>query len=138
MKRYNELMDRLPFSFSFVNCLFFRYQLEFLKNKFCITNVLCHLLFSSRSPSSISQFRLCSRLFVKNVNDFVSSVKYHFSHIFVNKFSNKEIESVFAQERKTTFKLDVLFSSENHSELVDSIQNRCMIFFFLLKICLYV
>ena len=25
MKRYDELMDRLSFSFSFVNCLFFRY-----------------------------------------------------------------------------------------------------------------
>ena len=67
------------------------------------------------------------------MNDFVSSVKYYFSHIFANKFSNKEIESVFAQERKTTFKLDVLFSSENHYELLDSIQNRCMIFFVVVK-----
>lgn len=50
--------------------------------------------------------------------------KYHFSHIFANRFNNKEIESLFAQERKTTFKLDVLYSFEKHYELVD-----CMIFF---------
>ena len=100
MKRYDGLMDRLLFIFSFVNCLFFRYWLEFLKNEFSMTNVLCHLLFCSRSPSTFNQCRFCSRFFVKNANYFVSSVKYHFSHIFANRFSNKEIESLFVQERK--------------------------------------
>ena len=100
MKRYDGLMDRLLFIFSFVNCLFFRYWLEFLKNEFSMTNVLCHLLFCSRSPSTFNQCRLCSRFFFKNANYFVLSVKYHFSHIFANRFSNKEIESLFVQERK--------------------------------------
>ena len=101
-------------------------DLETLRNEFCITNVLCQLLFCSRSPVSSSQCRICSRLFVKNANDFVSSIKYHFSQIFVNKFSNKETESLFAQERKMTFKFDILYSSEKHDELGDSEHNRCM------------
>ena len=94
-----------------------------MKNGFCITNVLFHLLFCSSSPNTISQCRLCSRLFVKNANDFVSSFKYHFSQIFGNRFSFKEVESFFVQERKT-FKLDNLFSSEKYDELVN-----CMSFF---------
>ena len=99
MKRYDGLMDRLLFIFSFVNCLFFRYWLEFLKNECSTTNVLCHLLFCSRSPSTFNQCRLCSRFFFKNANYFVSSVKYHFSHIFANRFSNKETDIICAREK---------------------------------------
>ena len=46
MERYNELVDRLTFSFIFIDCLCFKYRLETLKNEFCITNVLCHLFCS--------------------------------------------------------------------------------------------
>ena len=50
---------------------------------------------------------------------FVSSVKYHFPHIFVtNVFnSNKDIEYLFAKQRKRIFKLDILYSSEKHYKL---------------------
>ena len=46
MERYNELIERLTFSFIFNDCLYFKYRLETLKNEFCITNVLCHLFCS--------------------------------------------------------------------------------------------
>ena len=128
MEKYNELIDRLTFSFTFIDCLYFKYRLETLKNEFCITNALRHLLFCTTSPVSSSQCRICSLLFVKNSNDFVSSIKIHFSHIFVNKFNNKEIESLFPQERIISFKFDVLYLSENHYELVDSEHNCCMNF----------
>ena len=49
MERYNELIDKLTFNFSFIDCLYFKSRLENLKNEFCITNVLCHLLFCNRS-----------------------------------------------------------------------------------------
>ena len=118
-QRYNELIDRLTFSFSFIDCLYFIHRLEILKNKFCITNALCHFLFSSRCPVSVGQCRVCSRLFVKDADVFVSSVKYHFPHIFVtNVFnSNKDIEYLFAKQRKRIFKLDILYSSEKHYKL---------------------
>lgn len=45
MKRYNELMDRISFSFSFVNCLFFRYWLEFLNMSFAL-QMSCVIYFS--------------------------------------------------------------------------------------------
>ena len=87
--------------------------------------VLCHLLFCCRSHSSEGQCRLCSCLFVENANDFVSSIKYHFSLIFSNNtIFNDEIELLFVQSRKTRFNLDVLYSSKPHFELVDSKQNR--------------
>ena len=45
MKRYDELMDRHSFSFSFVNCLFFRYWLEFLNMSFAL-QIPCVIYFS--------------------------------------------------------------------------------------------
>ena len=118
-QRYNELIDRLTFSFSFIDCLYFTYRLEILRNKFCITNVLCYFLFCSRSPVSVGQCRVCSRLFVKDADAFVSSFKYHFPHIFVPHVfnSNKDVEYLFAKQRKRTFKLDILSSSEKHYKL---------------------
>ena len=104
-QRYNELIDRLTFSFSFIDCLYFKYRLAILKNEFCITNVLCHFLFCSRSAVSVGQCRVCSRLFVKGADAFVSSIKYHFSHIVAtNVFnSNKGIKNLFAKQRKSIF-----------------------------------
>ena len=89
--------------------------------------VIC--FFCCRSPNSESQCSLCSRLFVENENDFVSTIKYDFSLIFSNnKIFSEEIELLFVQSRKTRFNLDVLYSSETHYKLVDSKQNRCMNF----------
>ena len=45
MERYIKLIDKLTFSFIFIDCLYFKYRLENLKNEFCFTNILCHLLF---------------------------------------------------------------------------------------------
>ena len=68
-------------------------------------------------------------MFIENANDFVSSIKYHFSLIFSNnKIFSNEIELLFVQSRKTRFNLDVLDSPETHFKLVDSKQNRCMNF----------
>ena len=44
MERYNKLIDKVTFSFSFIDYLYFKYRLENLKNEFCMTNILCHLL----------------------------------------------------------------------------------------------
>ena len=91
----------------------FKYRLQSFKNEFCITNVLCHLLFCSRSPNSKSQCRLCSQLFVENASDFVSSIKYHFSLIFMsNEIFSKETELLFTQSRIMRFNLDALYSSQ--------------------------
>ena len=91
------------------------------------------LLFCNRSPVSSSCCRFCLHLFVKNADDFVSSVKYHFSHILVNKFNSEETESLFTQGRKMSFKLDLLYSSKTHFELVNSTHNRCMNFYIVKK-----
>ena len=54
------------------------------------------------------QCRLCSRLYVKNENDFVSSIKYHFTLIFTNnKILGKEVELLFVNSRRMRFSLDV-------------------------------
>ena len=104
----------------------FKLSFQSLKNEFCITNVLCHLLFCSRSPSSRSQCRQCSPLFIEKADDFVSSIKYHFSLIFKNNVFCKQIESLFVQSRKLRFNSDVLYLSESHFRLVNSKQNCCM------------
>ena len=39
MERYNKLIDKLVFSFSFIDCLYFKCRLENLKNEFFITNI---------------------------------------------------------------------------------------------------
>ena len=114
------MMDRPSLSFSFINCLFFRYRLKSLKNEFSITNVLCHFLCYSRSHNSTSYCKECSRLFVENADDFVSSIKYHFSLVFtIDKSFNKEIELLFVQSFCLCLKTVIL---------IDSKQNRCMNF----------
>ena len=133
MERYNDLIDKLTFNFSLTDCLYFKYRLVTLKNESCLTNVICHLLFCNRSPAKSNCWRLCLRWYVKNGDDFVSSVEYHFSLIFVNKFNNKDFELVFTQERRMSFKLDLLYSSKTHFGLVDSAQNRCMNFLIVKK-----
>ena len=61
IKRFDELIERPDFYFNFTNCFFLDYCLQSLKNEFCITNVLGHLLFSNRFPNyNESQCRLCS------------------------------------------------------------------------------
>ena len=64
-----------------------------------------------------------------DVNDFVSTIKYHFSLICSNNkiFSNK-VELLLVKLRRIKFSFDVLYSAETHFQLVDSKQNRCMIF----------
>ena len=52
MERYNKLIDKLTFSFRFIDCLYFKYRLEALKNEFFTANVLRHSLFCSRSSVS--------------------------------------------------------------------------------------
>ena len=110
--------------------LILNYRLQSLKIELCITNILCHLLFCQRSANSNKgQCRLCSRLYVKDANDFVSSIKYHFSLIFSNnKIFSNEIELLFVKVRRMRFNLEVLYSSETNFQLVDSKQNRCMYF----------
>ena len=66
------------------------------------------IYYSVTDPVKSSCCRLCSRLYVKNADDFVSSVEYHFSLIFVNKFNCKDIKSLFTQERRMSFQLDLL------------------------------
>ena len=122
---FMELIDNLNFSRSFIDCLYFKHRLENLKNEFCITKILCHLFFCSRSPILSSPHRLCSRWFVKDSDDFVSPVK-HFCYVLGNKFNNKDIESLFTNERKMLFKVDQLYFSKTHSDLVNSTQKRWM------------
>ena len=66
---------------------------------------------------------------IKDANDFVSSIKHYFSLIFPNNknFSN-EIDLLCVRSRRMKFNLDILYSSETHSQLVVSEQNRYMNF----------
>ena len=98
MKRHDELIERLSFSFSFIVC-FFKNRLQSLKNEFCISNVLCHLLFCSRSPNSKSQYGICSRLFVENASDFVSSNIIFPWFIRIMKFSLKNRVIIYSIEK---------------------------------------
>ena len=136
-KRFKELIERVNFNFNFTDPLFLNYGLQFFKNELCVTNVLAHLLFCCRSPNSNeSQCRFCSRLYVKNANNFVSSIKYHFPLIFTNdKNFNNEIVLLFAKSRRTRFNLDVLYSSNSHFQLVHSKQNCCMYFLVVKQPC---
>ena len=45
MLRFDELIKNLSFYFNFIDCFYLNYRLQSLKNEFCITNILCHLLF---------------------------------------------------------------------------------------------
>ena len=102
IKRFDELIERRNFYFNLTNCLFLNYCLQSLKYVFCIINVLGHLLFCNRSPNSNEgQCRLCSRLYVMDANDFVSSIKYHFCLIFSNnKIFNNEVELLLLNQEK--------------------------------------
>ena len=130
VKIFDELIERLNFYFKFNDKLFSNYRLQSLKYEFSITNVLSHLLFCCRSPNSNEgQWSSCSRLYAKDADDFISSIKYPFSLIFSNdKIFSNEIKLLFVKSRKMKFDLDTLYSFETHFQLLDSKQNRCMCF----------
>ena len=95
MKRFSELIERLYFNFNFTNILFLNYSLQSLKRVlFCFTNVLSHLLFCNRSANFNGQCRLCSQLYVKDANNFVSSIKFPFFFLIFtyNKNFDNEVE----------------------------------------------
>ena len=107
MRKFDESIHKLTFYFNFNDMLFLNYRLQSLKNEFCITNILCNLLFYQRSPNS------------NEGQDFVSSIRYHFSLIFSNnKIFNNEIELLFVKATRMRFKLEVLHSSETYFQLV--------------------
>ena len=107
MKKFDESIHKLTFYFNFNDMLFLNYRLQSLKNEFCITNILCHLLFYQRSPNS------------DEGQDFVSSIRYHFSLIFSNnKIFSNEIELLFVKARRMRFNLEVLYSSGTYFQLV--------------------
>ena len=64
MKRFDKLIKKRSCYFDSIDCLCLNYRLQSIKNEFCITNVLCHLLFCSGSPISESQCRQIESLFV--------------------------------------------------------------------------
>ena len=136
MKRY-ESIERVDFRSNFTDFSFLNYRLQSLKNEFCITNFLYHLLFCNRSPNSNEgQYRLCSQLYVKDAHDFVSSIKHHFSPIFSNnKIFSNEIELLFVKSRNMRFNLDVMYSFDSHFQLVVSKQNCCMNFLVVKQPC---
>ena len=71
----------------------------------------------------------CTRLFVDDASDFVSSIRYHFTSIFPsNNVFNKDLELFFTKANLRHFSLNVLFHSGNHYMLVDSKQNKCLYF----------
>ena len=91
MKHFDIIRLCGPFTFS--TTLYLRYSLESLKRQFCISNVLAHLFFCNRSPdSNDGNCRSCSRLFVNDASDFVFSIRYHFTLIFLsNNVFNKDL-----------------------------------------------
>ena len=96
-----------------------------------ISNVLAHLFFSNRSLNfNEGNCRLCSQLFVNDVNDFVSLIKYHFTSIFSsNDVFNKDSELLFTNANLMNFTQDVLHHfGTYYYTLVDSKQYRCMYF----------
>ena len=101
-----------------------------LKRQFCISNALAYLFFCNRSPNSNEDScRLCSQLFVNDVNNFVCLIKYKFICIFSSHdVFDKDLEFLFTNENLMNFTLDVLYHSGTHYTLVDSKQHRYMYF----------
>ena len=67
-------------------------------------------------------------MFINDVSDFVSSIRYHVNLIFPSNVFNKALELLFAEANLRHFALDLLYQSGTHYILVDSNQNRCMYF----------
>ena len=74
-------------------------------------------------------YRSCSRLFVSDASDFVSSIRYLFILIFSrNNAFDQDLEPLFSKVNLRYFRLDLLYHSGTHYTLADSNQNRCMYF----------
>ena len=131
MNQFDQLIIRLCGQFDFNTTFYLRYSPESLKRQFYISNVLDHLFFCNKSSNSNEgSCRSCSPLFVNDVSDFVSSIRYQFNLIFPNNnVFNKDLELLFAYVTLRHFSLDLLYQSETHYALTDSNQNRCMYFF---------
>ena len=109
-------------------------RLESLKSQFCISNMLAHLLFCNRSLDNSDKCKNCSRHYVHDATDFISSIKYHLTSIFPSKFE-KDLELLFANTEVRRLDLDILYNSRTHCTLVDSKQNRCINFLVAKQLC---
>ena len=125
MKNYDDLVT---------NSVKFNLMLKSLKSQFCISNVLAHLLFCNRSPDNSDKCKHCSRHYVHDATDFISSIKYHLTSIFPSKFE-KDLELLFANTEVERLDLDLLYHSETYYTLFDSKQNRCIYFLVAKKLC---
>ena len=109
-------------------------RLESLKSQFCISNMLAHLFFCNRSPDNSDKCKHCSRHYVHDATDFISSIKYHLTSIFPSKFE-KDLELLFANTEVRRLDLDILYHSRTHYTLLDSKQNRCIYFLVAKQLC---
>ena len=103
----SELMNELSNRFSFTDLLFIRYSLENFLRMATISNTLKHLFYCKRSFFSRSDFKLCSRLFIKsnklpnsfpnltilNRDKIISEKKYDFNFFWENEEQKKIINS---------------------------------------------
>ena len=94
MKYFDKLIIRLCGQFTFNISLYLKYNLESLKRQFCISDVLAHFFLCNGSPNSNEgNYRSCSRLFLNDASNFVSSIRYRFTFIFPsNNIFNKDLE----------------------------------------------
>ena len=96
--------------------------------------MLAHLLFCNRSSDNSEKCKHCSRHYVHDATDFISSIKYHLTSIFPSKFE-KDLELLFANTEVERLDLDLLYHSETYYTLFDSKQNRCIYFLVAKKLC---
>ena len=123
-----KLIIKLCGQFTFNTTLYLRYSLQSLKHHFLISNVLAHLFFCRSRNSNEGNCRSCSRLFVNDASNFVSSIRYHFTLFPTNNVFNKELELLLAEANLRYFTLDLFYQSGTHYTPVDSDHNRCMFF----------
>ena len=123
-----KLIIKLCGQFTFNTTLYLRYSLQSLKHHFLISNVLAHWFFCRSRNSNEGNCRSCSRLFVNDASNFVSSIRYHFTLFPTSNVFNKELELLFAEANLRYFTLDLFYQSGTHYTPVDSDHNRCMFF----------
>ena len=126
---YNLLLRNLTYYFNFPSRCYLRYRLQFLKNLFIPSGILCHMFYCPRSEFAVSNCYRCAMLHVISHPNFLLHIKTLYRFKSVEGTFSDDVVSIFKEHSITSFNLRIAYKNDEHYEAVMSKRERCLEFF---------
>ena len=126
---YNLLLRNLTYYFDFPSRCYLRYRLQFLKNLFILSGILCHMFYCPRSEFAVNNCYCCAILHVISHRNFLLHIKTLYRFRSVEGTFSDDVVSIFKDHSITSFNLRIAYKNDEHYEAVMSKRERRLEFF---------